>query len=58
MPKKLEIQITGKVIGYQKDDETEEKAKARIVFEAEQHDNNGESRVHLTLAEELEKKAT
>lgn len=58
MPKRLEINVIGKVIGQQFDDETEHQAKARIVFEAEQHGNHGTSRLHLSLAEETENKAT
>lgn len=44
---KLEIPIKGKVFGFQNEGEDELTAIARILLEAEQHGNNGKSRLHL-----------
>jgi hypothetical protein len=44
---KIEIPITGKVIGYQLKGEKREDAAARILLEAEMQGNNGPSRLHL-----------
>lgn len=54
---KLEIDIKGKVFGFQNEGEDEATAIARILLEAEQHGNNGASRLHIeptgTLPEKI-----
>lgn len=47
MLEKIEIDITGKIFGYRKEGEDRNTAAARILLEAEQHGNCGESRLHL-----------
>jgi hypothetical protein len=44
---KLEIEVKGKVFGFQNEGESERDAISRILLEAEQHGNNGKSRLHL-----------
>lgn len=48
MKPQIEIQVTGRVLGFPYDDEDITAATARLVLEAEQNGNNGKARIHLS----------
>ncbi len=51
MSKKIEISITGKVIGVQREGKSFEDAAGEIVLQAEMFGNNGPSRIHMSPVE-------
>lgn len=49
MKDKIEIPVTGVVMGFPYDDEGEKDARARLVLDAEMHGNEGKARIHLSV---------
>lgn len=51
MQPKIEINVTGKVLGFPYEDEDREQAIARLVLSAEMHGNeSSQARLHLSIA--------